>query len=388
MDSSEVSFLVLLDYSKAFDTVNHKLLLTKLVSMGFSDMSLNWFDSYLSNRFQRVKSNGTVSDWCHIENGVPQGSILGPLLFTILVADFGKCLKSMSFHQYADDLQCYFSCKLDNVVNTVHKINEDMQNISEYSLANGLRLNYDKCKFMVIGTKQKITQFDKLPFSEIKIDNHVIDRGKNLKNLGVVFDENMTWIKHVNKTICKAYGSLRSLYRFKKFLTEDSKKSLCDSLVLSHFDYCDSLMLNMSNAVATKIQKVQNACVRFIFNLRKFDREHISPYLVKLGWLNMESRRNLHALTLMYKIDNDMAPSYISELVPRNNEFHNYNTRASSNFRNTRCNLSLRQNSFFGRIPSMFNNLPLTLKGSETLLDFKSKCKARLFSMQCEESLN
>ena len=145
------------------------------------------------------------------------------------------------------------------------------------------------------------------------------------------------------------------------------------------------MVLNMSNILAMKIQKLQNACVRFIFNIRKFDREHIGPYLVKLSWLNMESRRNLHALTLMYKIDKNMAPDYISQLVPRNNDFHNHNTRASSNFRNTRCNLSLRHHSFFGKCPDMFNSLPITLKGCRNPLEFKSKCKLHLFSIQCQE---
>ena len=183
--------------------------------MGFTDTTLNWLGSYLSNRFQRVKTNGNFSDWSHIENGVPQGSILGPLLFTILVADFGKCLNSMRFHQYADDLQCYISSKLNNSVQTVNTINVEMQNISQYSLSNGLRLNYDKCKYMVVGTKQKIREFDKLCIPQITIDNNVIEREPNLKNLGVIFDENFTWIKHINKSICKAYGSLMSLYRLK-----------------------------------------------------------------------------------------------------------------------------------------------------------------------------
>ena len=97
----------------------------------------------------------------------------------------------------------------------------------------------------------------------------------------------------------------------------------------------------------------------------------------------MESRRNLHALTLMYKIDNNMAPNYICQLVNRNDNYHTYNTRTARDFRNTRCNLSLRQKSFFGSIPSMFNNLPLTLKGSKTIVEFKANCKRRLFSVQC-----
>lgn len=121
IDAAEITFLMLLDYSKAFDTVLHKLLLAKLLSLGFGDMALNWVGSYLSDRCQRVKSNGKFSDYSHIKNGVPQGSILGPLLFT-LVVDFGKCINSVDFHQYADDVQCYISSKLTNVTETVQKI--------------------------------------------------------------------------------------------------------------------------------------------------------------------------------------------------------------------------------------------------------------------------
>ena len=165
----------------------------------------------------------------------------------------------------------------------------------------------------------------------------ILEREKQLKNLGVTFDEYMSWVKHTN-TVCKAYSSLRTLYRFKRFLSVSAKKSLCESLVLSHFNYCDGLFLNLTKVLFDKIQKVQNACVRFIYNLRKYDRDHIKPYILELGWLNMYNRRMLHSYTMMYKVDMKLAPQYLIDLIPRNRDIHNYNTRSANNFRNLKSN--------------------------------------------------
>ena len=124
------------------------------------------------------------------------------------------------------------------------------------------------------------------------------------------------------------------------------KKSLCESLVLSHFNYCDCLFPSLTKSLVDKIQKVQNACVRFIYNLRKYDRDHISPFLKKLGWMNMFNRRLLHSYTLMFKIDKNLAPQYLADLVPRSRNIHNHNTREKK-FREwtlplNRCHFYLR----------------------------------------------
>ena len=140
-------------------------------------------------------------------------------------------------------------------------------------------------------------------FPLIQITGNTLVGEEAAKNLGITFDESLSWTKQVNIMICKAYASLRSLFRFKKMLSPESKQRLCEALVLSHFNYCDVLFPHLKTALESKIQKVQNCCVRFIFNIRKYDREHITPYVLKLGWLNMKNRRLHHSLTLMYKID-------------------------------------------------------------------------------------
>ena len=378
IDAGEVTFLVLLDYSKAFDTVNHELLLAKLKVLGFTEGALNWLLSYLSNRLQKVKVNGEFSEWKHVINGVPQGSILGPLLFTILVMDIGKCVKNGKFHQYADDTQLYYSAKVDKIDETIGYINSDLENINTYSSSNGLRLNHSKSHYIIIGSRANIIKVDKKNIPPITISNNAINRLKEVKNLGIYFDESMSWVRNINKTICKAYASLRALYRLKRFLSIESKTILCESLVLSHFNYCDYLFFNLTTVLCSKIQKVQNSCIRFIFNLRKYDRHHITPYLSKLGWLNMKNRRMLHSLVLMFKIDKNIAPSYLINAVNRVKSAHEYNLRTANNFRTIKCRQTNRQNTFFAMIPPLYNNLPANCKNCNTISMFKTQCKAHL----------
>ena len=151
--------------------------------MGFDRNSLNWLGSYLCDRTQQVKSNGQLSGWNHIINGVPQGSILGPLLFTVLVSDIQSSLDYSNFHQYADDLQIDKHAKITDACKAINEINSDLENISHYSISNGLRLNYEKSKYMIIGTRQAINKINTLELPPITLDNHILDREKDLKNL-------------------------------------------------------------------------------------------------------------------------------------------------------------------------------------------------------------
>ena len=177
--------------------------MAKLTTMGFDRNSLEWLGSYLGGRTQQVKSNGQVSGCNNIRNGVPQGSILGPLLFTVLVSDIRKSLEHTKFHQYADDLQLEKNSKICDATKSINEINSDLESISKYSISNGLRLNYEKSKFMIIGTRQSIKKIGELDLPPIVLDGHILDREKQLKNLGVIFDEYMTWVKHINKIVVK-----------------------------------------------------------------------------------------------------------------------------------------------------------------------------------------
>ena len=219
-ENSEVTLLVLLDYSKAFDCANHRLIIAKLKKFGFHNEALHWVESYLSDRSQKVCAGDDTSNWEQIKNGVPQGSILGPLLFTILISDINKVIKNGKYHLYADDTQLYYRCSLNNLLDTMHKINSDLKGIADFSNRNCLKLNNDKSNYIILGSHPNLKTISRMVLPVININNQPIKRKNEVKNLGVIFDETLSWDKHINRCIGKAYGKLKQAYRFKNFLSK------------------------------------------------------------------------------------------------------------------------------------------------------------------------
>ena len=256
---------------------------------------------------------------------------------------------------YADDTQLYYHCNYSDIKSIILKINQDLEQIQKFSTNNCLKLNTDKSYFIIIGSRPNLSKLNKLVLPPITINNEVIERKNFVKNLGVIFDETFSWTNHVNKMISKAYFKLKQAYRFKKFLSQDSKIIICESYILSHFNYCDTVYYNISEFLKLKIQKVQNSCFRFVFGLKKYD--HISSSLTKLGTLNMDERRHYHGLTLMHKINNNLAPSYLMERIKHNEDFHNYNTRNKKKIATEKHRTTLRQNSFFPCFSKLYNEI-------------------------------
>lgn len=381
MDKSQITLLVLLDYSKAFDCANHKLILAKLQSLGFHSDSLEWILSYLSDRKQKVKNDLGESDWIKLDNGVPQGSILGPLLFLVLVSDLHKCILNGSYHMYADDTQLYYHCKWSEISSVIDKINEDLQRIFNFSTRNCLKLNASKSYFIVIGSKPNLHKLKDLPLPPLTLNNKVIERKLTVKNLGVYFDENLTWNFHVNKMISTSYFKLRQAYRFKNFLSEKSKITICESYVLSTFNYCDLVYFNISDFLKTKIQKVQNTCVRFIFGLKKFD--HISTYFSQLATLNMDERRTLHGCIQMHRISKNLAPSYLSEKVTQHVNIHDYDTRHKNDIVCEKIISSSRAHSFFPAASKLYNDLNKTADFRNTsITTFRKHAKKYVINLR------
>ena len=246
IDESKISLLVLIDYSKAFDRVNHNILLAKMESLGISNSAIHWFTSYLSNRTQRVVVDSDSSSWITLANGVPQGSILGPLLFTILVSDIHKYISSGKHHMYADDVQVYHQTTVENLPETISSVNENLIQISKFSSNNLLKINPNKSNFIIVGSHRSMSKVNQIYLPPIYLDGTPIERLHFARNLGITFDEVLSWRRHISVTIGKAYASLKMLSRFKKFLSFKSKKLLCNAIVLSHFNYCDVLFSNIN----------------------------------------------------------------------------------------------------------------------------------------------
>ena len=378
MDDSEVALMVLLDFSKAFDTVNHRLLLEKLSILGFQKDALDWISSYLSNRQQKVITDNDQSDWCDIVNGVPQGSILGPLLFTILVSDIRQYIHFGSYHSYADDLQYYISMKPEHANDNIKLVNADLQRIGDYCKNSALRINETKCYQIYLGSRQAINSINNLSLDNITINNVPIKRVDHIRNLGLTYDEILSWRKHINLCVARAMGNFICISRYKKFLSMEAKKILCESMVLSQFNFCDVAYISIDIYLQKKIQKIQNICLKFIFDVKKRGDYNYDNLRSDAKWLNMNQRRISHALIMLFKILNNLGPTYLRDLFTQNSEISLRSTRSYDGniwIPNIRYK-ALHLKSFRLYISKVWNLLPNSIKSCKSVNMFKNKIKS------------
>ena len=376
IEDAEVSIMIFLDFSKAFDTINHRLLLEKLKILGFDGPSCNWIKSYLTNRYQMVKHGNKFSEWKLIKNGVPQGSILGPLLFIILTSDMRKCFRFGNYHEYADDTTEYKNTTVENLNDSIQDINHDMQRVSDYCKNNILTLNEGKCEYMIVGSRYFIGKVKDVILDPILINGKPIKRVSHAKSLGLTYDEVLSWNKQVNKNIGCAVSKFKEFSHCKRMLNFEAKKTFCESMVLSQFNYADVVIMNMNKVNQNKIQKIQNLCIRFIFNCKRNKVISISDLRKKLGWFSMSERRAIHGLTLMFKIAKGMAPNYLTDLITFTNEIHQVNTRSSR--RNAiwigkDVKIKSRRNAFIFSMSELYNKLPEDIITAVNVKIFKSK---------------
>jgi hypothetical protein len=298
-DKGQNTCLILLDYSKAFDTLDHKLLFTKLLYFGVGNDALDFFKSYFSGRSQRVCFRDSFSSYLPVVKGVAQGSIIGPMMFSLYTSDFSSLIKHCSSHQYADDTQLYLSFPYSDIETAFNKINSDLQILSSVSQAHGLLLNENKTKLLIFG-KDKLRVINNRLLN-ISINNTIIEPVDSCKNLGLFLDNNLRFESHVSSLIQKSFGKLRSLYIHKDILDTSIKLKLTDSLILSNISYCCSVYWPaLIQKDKTSLQRVQNACLRYAYNVRKFD--HITESLKKSKWLNLEERYQTQLLVLVKKV--------------------------------------------------------------------------------------
>jgi Reverse transcriptase (RNA-dependent DNA polymerase). len=186
MDQTKASILVLFDFSKAFDLVSHRILLAKLKTFGFSEDAVGWFASYLTGRSQCVLgTHNNRSDWRPVQSGVPQGSVLGPLLFSLFINDVASCFDSCHFHLYADDLQIYLSSSKTNILQTVNTINAEIDNLVLWAKRNCLVINPQKTKAMLI-CSSGLRRFISFPIPNIEVDGNVVEFVETARNLGII----------------------------------------------------------------------------------------------------------------------------------------------------------------------------------------------------------
>lgn len=313
-DNGRGTILTLLDFSRAFDCLNISLLLSKLTYYGFDRRTVGWFDSYLSGRSQRVKlskDDGSclISSSQPLNRGIPQGSILGPLLFIIYSADLSTVIRHCNYHCYADDVQLYISETPDKINTAAHKLNQDLNRIADWSTRNSLVLNPTKSKCMVLGSKWQISNILSNNPTVTMLDQ-TIERVNEAKNLGVVIDSQLRFESHVKSVVRNCFYRLKVMYKIRNLISEKVRIRLCESLVLSRLNYGDIVFgPRLLRKTQHLIQRVQNACCRYCFDIPP--RNHVSPYLNNASMLNMESRRQLHLASMLFGIITYKTPTYL-----------------------------------------------------------------------------
>ena len=261
-NEGKVTASIFLDLKKAFDTVNHDLLIKKLNSYGIRGRELDWFKSYLSGRMQAVNINSTLSHFKNIEIGVPQGSILGPLLFIIFVNSLPDSIHNgCKCVMYADDTTLLLNSSDPNTLQ--NDLNSNLGRIADWFQANKLTLNIKKTKLMLFGSKQSLHKFKDVSL----IYNGVsIERVEKFKYLGVTFDPQLSWNDHVNYLSSIISKRIGVIYRVKHYLPNKIINMLAQALVFPHFDYCSSVWSNFSMHHSNELQILQNRLARVLLS--------------------------------------------------------------------------------------------------------------------------
>jgi hypothetical protein len=367
--------MVLLDLQKAFDTVDHKILCRKLKAMGVE--SVEWFESYLSNRKQTVHVNDTFSSQESISCGVPQGSILGPLMFLCYVNDMPISIsKKCKLLLYADDSAIIYSHKNLSVIKST--LGQELESCSKWLVDNKLSLHLGKTECILFGSKRKIKKSE--DFS-IQCHDKIIKSQKSVKYLGHVLDSDLSGETCINDIIKKVNSRLKFLYRQSKVLNQSMRKTLCNSLIQCQFDYACSAWYNGTNKkLRHRLQITQNKVVRFILNYSPRTSLLNSDFKT-LGILRIEDRVKQLSLNHVHKIVHGKCPSYMYENFNKVTDLHSYKTRKCAfNFFVPLVNSASAATFYFNSIKA-WNNLPEVIKSQKRYQRFKMEVKKYFLSL-------
>ena len=382
LDDNRAVLFVMLDLSAAFDTIDQNQLLDVMeADFGITEKALTWFKTYLKGRTQKVKINSAKSSRVPLQCGVPQGSVLGPVMFVLLTTPLQKIFKKhgVYYHKYADDIQLYVI--FDPAIpgdreRAIARMEACVKDIREWMARWWLKLNDDKTEMLIFMSKHHFRQYGVCP---ITIGDSVIPAVEDVRNLGVKMDQHLSMAQQVTAVCAACNYHLYRLSSIRRYLTTNAIRNAVQALITSRLDYCNSLLAALPPTQIAQLQRVQNKAARLV--TRTFLRDHITPVLRDLHWLPVECRIKYKTLITVFKCIHDMAPLYLKELL----HIHSRDSRLRQSGR-----LILRQpiarkcvgeQSFKVVAPKLWNTLPEELRAAQSLNVFKRQLKTHLFNM-------
>ena len=372
MDNGKYTANVFIDLKKAFDTVDHDILLKKLIRYGISDLEHSWFASYLKNRRQFCKVNGAFSQIKDVTCGVPQGSCLGPLLFLIYINDLPLALRNCNVTMYADDTSLSYASK--NIDDLNQFMNEDLNCLKDWLQGNKLSLNVLKTHAMVVGSRPKLKMIsdEVVEQPSFSINGTQIKVVENTKYLGVQLDSHLVWDEHINCMRTKVSRALGFLKYAKKFLPKETLSKMYRGIVEPHFRYCCSVWGCCGKIQIETLQKLQNRAARIVTN-SSYDVSAAS-LIKRLKWPTISDIIQNETATIMYKSTNGLAPEYLSKLFIKNSAHNTLRLRnTETDLRVPLFKTSNGQKSISFRGPKLWNKLSLDVKHAPSLPTFKKR---------------
>lgn len=356
---------IFIDLSKAFDSLNHSILINKLNNIGISGVPLQLLCSYLGNRSQQVYCNNTFSQFIPISRGVPQGSVIGPILFLIYINDICNASSKFKFTIYADDTSLLIA---DKDINSLHSnINLELNLVHQWIKSNNLKLNVSKTNYILF---QNRSLNNVMP--HIQLQGETLTQMNCTKFLGVLIDEHLNWKFHIDEVCLKVSKICGIMYKIRYNLTQDALISVYYTLCYPHLTYCVSVWASTWPSFLHKVQIAQNKIVRSFLFLGKFDS--VSAHITSLNMINFESMHKYFSLSLIYK----MLTRYTGKEI----------FKLADNIRQTRSSnldlicppfrTALYKNSILCTGPKLFNSLPPNIKAlvkSNNYLLFKKEIK-------------
>ncbi len=367
LDKNEHSISLFIDLSKAFDTINHNILLKKLDSYGIRGLANDLIKNYLINRSQFVELDGVSSDYLGINCGVPQGSILGPILFLLYVNDMYTCAKLLKFFLFADDTTIVFSSSdINCLINTV---NAELVHLTDWFALNKLSLNISKTNYMIF-KNSNIESFK----NDLFLNGEVLTRVHTVKFLGVQIDDKLSWKNHTDMIGKKLSSAIFIIRRIRYKINQKTAQNLYNTLILPHITYCNVVWGNAYKSYTSNIGRLQKRALRLCYNGRLLKSDELFSATKKLSLENIH-KMQVALLVFNFFYNPCLLPACINSLFEKISEVHGHHTRSLDN----KClfthfgRLNARKNSLKILAPTLWNNIPPPIRHLSSVILFKKQ---------------
>jgi hypothetical protein len=383
MENKEVTALIAIDLSAAFDTVDHDILLNVLQKQyGVSGNALSWVESYLRPRSCRVNVNSALSSSRQLECSVPQGSCLGPWLYLTYAGTLFDVIPSnIGVHGFADDhiaKKRFTPTSNRTECDAINELENCAVTINDWMNANKLKMNTSKTEFILFGSK---TQLNKCTTTEINIAGDNVSSESFIRYLGAFLDQCLNFKVHIQRKCRTAMLNFLRIKTIRKYLTKEATETLLLSLVISHLDYCNVILYGVSDCEIRKMQRIQNMSAKLVLNRKKFDSS--KQALNELHWLPIKARIEFKIMSFMYNCSTGKAPAYLTDLLTAKTT-HRSGLRSSQSDHGCfkvpfNKNKTFSDRSFSTSGPRLRNKLPLDIRSADSLDSFKKKLKTFYF---------